>query len=56
MEMQASGLYVVSCYFQYNDEIEGHLRHLEKVFHSLRSERLIVAVDANARSLALEFP
>ena len=51
-EVQAPGLsiYVVSCYFQYSDEIEGHLRHLEKVFHSLRGERLIVAVDANARS------
>ena len=50
-EVQAPGLsiYVVSCYFQYSDEIEGHLRHLEKVFHSLRGERLIMAVDANAR-------
>ena len=51
-EVQAPGLsiYVVSCYFQYSDEIEGHLRHLEKEFHSLRSERLIVAVDDNAQS------
>ena len=29
---------------------EDHFRHLEKVLHSLRSERLIVAVDANAQS------
>ena len=41
--VQALGLsiYVVSCYFQYSDEIEGYLRRLEKVFHSLRGERLI---------------
>lgn len=51
-EVQAPGFsfYVASCYFQYSDEIEEHLRHLEKVCHSLRGKRLIVAVDSNARS------
>lgn len=51
-EVQAPGLsfYVVSSYFQFCDEIEGHLRHLEMVFRSLRGQRLLVAVDANARS------
>ncbi|KMQ90177.1 reverse transcriptase [Lasius niger] len=51
-EVQAPGFsfYVASCYFQYSDKIEEHLRHLEAVFHSLRGKRLIVAVDANARS------
>lgn len=42
--------YVVSCYFQYKDEIEIHLRHLETVLYSLRGQRFIVSVDANARS------
>jgi len=42
--------YVVSCYFQYSDEIEEHHRHLEMVFRSLRGESLIIGVDANARS------
>lgn len=51
-EVQAPNFsfYVVSCYFQYSDEIEEHLRHLEMVFHSLRGKRVLVAVDANARS------
>lgn len=51
-EVQAPGFsfYVASCYFQYSDEIEEHLRHLEKVCHSLRGKRLVIAVDANARS------
>jgi len=51
VEVQApSFFYVVSCYFQYSDEIEEHLRHLEMVFRSLRGERLIIGVDANVRS------
>lgn len=52
VEVQAPdfSFYVVSCYFQYSDEIEKHLRHLETVCHSLRGKRLLVAIDANARS------
>lgn len=42
--------YVVSHYFQCRDEIEGHLRHLETVLRSLRGQRVLVAMDANARS------
>ncbi|KAK2578557.1 hypothetical protein KPH14_011620 [Odynerus spinipes] len=49
-EVQAPGFsfYVVSHYFQYSDEIEGHLRHHETVFRSPRRKRLLVALDANA--------
>jgi len=39
-----------------SDEIEGHFRHLEKMFQSLRGERFIVAVDVNARLLLWDFP
>jgi len=55
--VQALGLsiYVVSCYFQYSDEIEDYLRRLEKVFHSLRDERLIGGRCQRA-IVALEFP
>ncbi|KAK2578601.1 hypothetical protein KPH14_012220 [Odynerus spinipes] len=51
-EVQAPGFsfYVVSHYFQYRDDIEKHLRHLEMVLHSLRGQRLLVVLDANARS------
>ena len=42
--------YVVSCYIQHRDEIEEHLRHLEKVFIALRGKRLLVSLHANARS------
>jgi len=50
--VQAPGFsfYVASCYFQYSDEIEGHLRHLEMVLRTLRGKRLLIAVDSNARS------
>jgi len=52
VEVQVPGFsfYVVSCYFQYHDEMEEHLRHLEMVCHSLRGKRLLVALDANTRS------
>lgn len=52
VEVQAPGFsfYVASCYFQYSDEIEGHLRHLEMVLRTLRGKRLLIAVDSNARS------
>lgn len=51
-EVLAPGLslYVVSHYFQPSDDIEGHLRHLGMVLHSLRGKRVIVALDANSRS------
>lgn len=51
-EIRAHGIsfYVVSYYFQYKDKIEGHLRHLETVLRSLKGERILVTVDANARS------
>lgn len=40
--------YVASSYSQHSDDIQEHLRHIEKVLYSLRVRRLI---DANARSL-----
>lgn len=51
-EVRAPGFsfYAVSCYFQYSEEIEEHLRHLAKVFRFLRGERILVGMDANARS------
>ena len=42
--------YVASCYFQHSDDIGMHLRHLERIFHSLRGKRLLISIDANARS------
>ena len=42
--------YVVSCYFQQRHEIEEHLRHLEKVLIALMGKRLLVSLEANAKS------
>ncbi|CAK9834251.1 Retrovirus-related Pol polyprotein from type-1 retrotransposable element R1 (Fragment), partial [Anthophora retusa] len=52
VEVLAPGFsfYVVSCYFQYSDEIERHLSHLETVLRFLRGKRIILGIDANARS------
>ncbi|XP_014472135.1 PREDICTED: uncharacterized protein LOC106743113 [Dinoponera quadriceps] len=52
-ELRAPGFsfYVASCCFQFSDEIEGHLRNLEKVLRSLRGQRVLVGMDANAQSL-----
>ncbi|XP_063994832.1 uncharacterized protein LOC135172609 [Diachasmimorpha longicaudata] len=41
--------FVVSSYFQYSDDIEIHLRHLEKVLSCLRCRHILVAADANAQ-------
>ena len=52
MEVLTPGFsfYVASCYFQHSDDIEEHLRHLEKVLHSLRGRRLLISINANASS------
>lgn len=51
-EIRASGFsfYAVSCYFQIKDAIEEHLQHLETILHSLRGEKIVIGMDANARS------
>ena len=41
--------YVASCYIQQSDDIEMHLRLLERILHSLRGKRLLISIDANAR-------
>ena len=40
----------MSHYFQWSDDIEKHLRHLETVLLLLRGKRVLVAADANERS------
>ncbi|CAG5073501.1 Similar to Retrovirus-related Pol polyprotein from type-1 retrotransposable element R1 (Fragment) (Bradysia coprophila) [Cotesia congregata] len=42
--------FVVSSYFQYKDEIDIHLEHLERVVRALKGKRVIVSMDANAKS------
>ena len=51
-ELRAPGFSfcVVSHNFQWSDDIEKHLRHLETVLPSLRGKRGLVAGDSNARS------
>lgn len=51
-EVQAPSFsfYVVSHYFQWSDDIGEHLRHLAMVLRSLRGKRVLIALDANARS------
>ncbi|CAD6215004.1 GSCOCG00012837001-RA-CDS, partial [Cotesia congregata] len=42
--------FAVSAYFQYKDEIDIHLKHLEKVVRALRGKRVLISMDANAKS------
>ncbi|KAL4717660.1 hypothetical protein ACJJTC_000809 [Scirpophaga incertulas] len=48
------GIYMVSAYFQYSDDIDVHQQHLGDVIDSLRGKRVIVGVDLNTpcRSVA----
>lgn len=52
VEVRAPGFsfYAVSHYFQFRDDIEEHLRHLSTVLRSLRGKRVLISLDANARS------
>lgn len=42
--------FAVSSYFQYSDEIEVHLRQLERVLEQLRGQKMVIGLDANAES------
>ncbi|CAK9816584.1 Retrovirus-related Pol polyprotein from type-1 retrotransposable element R1 (Fragment) [Anthophora quadrimaculata] len=43
-------LYVISAYFQCSDPIEPYLKHLEYVLHELKGRKIIICIDANAKS------
>jgi len=54
-EVQASNFsfyvaFYVAFYFQYSEDIDSHIRHLEKLCFALRGKRVLVSIDANARS------
>ena len=42
---------LVNAYFKYSDQIEIHLNNLETVSNRFRGEQILVAADANARSV-----
>ncbi|GBP63885.1 Retrovirus-related Pol polyprotein from type-1 retrotransposable element R1 [Eumeta japonica] len=43
-------LHVLSCYFQYSEDIDRHLDHLDRVLNILRGKRILIGVDCNAHS------
>lgn len=43
-------VYLVSMYFQFSHEIEPHIQQLDKVLRRLRGKRIIIGIDANAKS------
>ena len=51
-EVQAPGFsfFIVSHYFQFRDDVEKHLSHLEKVLNVLRGKRVLIGLDSNANS------
>lgn len=51
-EITASGyqFYVISAYFQYSDNIEPYLSHLDGIIRNLRGKSIIISADANAKS------
>ena len=42
--------YIVSHYFQFNDDRQNHLSHLETVLTSLRGQKVVIRIDSNAES------
>ncbi|XP_044580730.1 uncharacterized protein LOC123262532 [Cotesia glomerata] len=45
-----TSFFVASAYLQYKDEIDMHLKHLERVGRALRGKRVFISIDANAKS------
>ncbi|GBP97354.1 Retrovirus-related Pol polyprotein from type-1 retrotransposable element R1 [Eumeta japonica] len=43
-------VHVLSCYFQYSEDIDRHLDHLDRVLNTLRGKRILIGVDCNAHS------
>jgi hypothetical protein len=43
-------LYLVSMYFQYREPVDPYLNHLREIMRCLRGKRVMVGIDANARS------
>lgn len=43
-------LYIVSGYFQFQDQIEPYLDHLGLILERLRGKHVLIGIDANARS------
>ncbi|CAK1553927.1 unnamed protein product, partial [Leptosia nina] len=50
VELRTGLVYLVSAYFQYSDDIQPHIRHLERVLEALKGEPVIIAVDTNTHS------
>ncbi|CAK9834279.1 Retrovirus-related Pol polyprotein from type-1 retrotransposable element R1 (Fragment) [Anthophora retusa] len=42
--------YVVSAYFQCSDHIHPYLQHLERILEELKGNKIIICIDANAKS------
>ncbi|CAK1554966.1 unnamed protein product [Leptosia nina] len=50
VELRTGLVYLVSAYFQYSDDIQPHIRHLERVLEALKGKPVIIAVDTNTHS------
>ena len=42
--------YLLSAYFQKSDDIEIHIKNLDRVFMKLADKRIIICIDASAKS------
>ncbi|CAL7932893.1 unnamed protein product, partial [Xylocopa violacea] len=42
--------YIINSYFQYSDQIEPYLQHLDIILHKLKGHNIIICLDANAKS------
>lgn len=47
---QDGTIYAISHYFQWKDDIEKHLDHLQKVLTTLKGKRIILGIDTNSES------
>ncbi|GBP39493.1 Retrovirus-related Pol polyprotein from type-1 retrotransposable element R1 [Eumeta japonica] len=49
-DVEPCDVHVLSCYFQYSEDIDRHLDHLDRVLNTLRGKRNLIGVDCNAHS------
>lgn len=42
--------YLVSAYLQYCEDIEPYLKHLDEVISTLKGQKIVISIDANAKS------
>ena len=51
LSLGSSEVIFINAYFKHADRIEVHIDHLERILNRFRGETVLIAADANARSV-----